>query len=192
MRSTMTVRNDSFLRSRIRVKKAPGGASMANKEAVVGSVRAARHTGWAEQEGLKPDNREKVITPLARGGSNKKRVRPAMRMKKGKKHPRPGDFKGSSARHRATVMLQTIGRTRSKKPFVIHGHPKISPGLWRFGRGSKGRRKLEPLQLFKEKPATPVRNLWMTKSVDRYFRKLDKKRVWGNIIKRADALPKRR
>lgn len=191
IRSTMIVRKESFLKSRVRVKKAPRGSMGSNREAVVGSIRTARHTGWAEQEGLKEDKRDKVITPGARGGNVRKTVRPSARLRKGRNRPSPAKYPGRTRRQRANTMLQVIGRTRSKKPFIITGHRSLPSGLWRFGNGPKGKRDLEPLQLFKTRPARPRRNPWMTKSVDRYFSRIDRRKVWGDIVKRAGGIPSR-
>ena len=186
---TMIVRSAAFTKNRVRVKKAPRGSMYKNREAVVGSVKTPRHTGWAEQEGLRSDERDKTITLAARGGSKQNRVRPSMRLKKNKRHPKPTDFKGRSRRQKANAMLQEIGATRSKKPFVVFGHRHLKSGLWRFGNGSKGRRKLIPVQLFSQKPQKPRKNPWMRDSVKKYFRRLNRKQVWKDIIRRAGALP---
>ena len=196
IKTTMIVRKESFLKSRIRVKKASGGS--ANREAIVGSVRAARHTGWAEQEGLKEDKRDKVITPAARGGNLRKAVRPSARLRKGRNHPTPARYPGKgkrsqakTAHQRANAMLQVLGHTRTRKPFIVTGHRKLPSGLWRFGAGAKGKRKLEPLQLFKHRPARPQKNPWMSGSVKKYFKNMNRRRVWGDIIKRVDGVPKK-
>jgi hypothetical protein len=178
----MLVRNNSFLKSRIRVKKSTGG-----RDAILGSVRAARHTGWAEQEGLAEDKREKTVTLASRGGRKSKRMPPKFRMKKGKARARPTDFPGRTRRQRANTMLQELGRQRNQKPFVLFGHRKLPSGLWRFGPGSAATRKLVPLQIFGDKPAKVRKSLWMRRSTARYFDRLDRRRAWSDIANRLKA-----
>jgi hypothetical protein len=190
MHKHMIIRSPSFLKSRIKYRKAQRGRASVNRVAIVGSTKANRHTGWAEQEGLAEDKREKVLTLASRGGNRQKRVKPSLRMKPGISRPKPTDYPGRTKRQRANSMLQIIGRTRSRKPFILFGHRKLPAGLWRFGAGPKGARDLEPIQLFDSKPAKPKKLPWMTASVDKYFRTLNRKKVWAEIIRRAKAVKK--
>lgn len=187
MQSTMIIRSKPFLRSRMRVQKARSTASFAQQMAEVGSVKTTRHTGWAEQEGLAPDKRDKTITTAARLGSLQKRVAPRMRLKKGRSFRRPDDYAGRTRRQRANAMLQKIGHERDRKPFVLYGHRSLSAGLWRFGAGTAGARELIPVQIFKTKPKAPRRNLWMTRSVRKYFKTLNRRAVWSDIVRRVKA-----
>lgn len=179
----MTVRNPQFVQSRIRVKK----ASVSRRVAEAGSVRTARFTGWAEQERLVRDKRDKVLTPEARMKSRTKRVPPKYRMKRTRKYRRPEDYPGRTRRARAQAMLQAIGRGRDKKAFVLHGHPVLKSGLWRFGNGPKGRRELIPIQLFRTDPKEPRKQTWMRSSAKRYFDTINSKSVWADLVRRVKA-----
>jgi hypothetical protein len=179
----MEVRSPGFVKGRVRVKK----ASRIKRESIVGSVRAARHTGWAEQEGLAEDKRDKTLTLESRGGRKNKRVSPSLRMKKGKSRPRPTDYPGRTKRQRANAMLQDLGRKRNKRPFIIFGHRKLPAGLWRFGEGVPGKRKLIPIQLFGDKPAKTRKSPWMRSSTKNYFANLNRRAAWEGIVKRLRA-----
>lgn len=178
-----TVRSPGFVRSRLRVEK----ATFSRQRAEVGSIRTQRFTGWAEQEGLAEDKRDKTVTPSARLGVITKRVLPRFRMKRSTSFRKPDDYAGRTRRQRANAMLQAVGRGRDKRPFVLYGHRTLQAGLWRFGDGPKGRRKLEALQIFGKKPPRPKRAPWMRSSVRKYFREIDRKRVWADIVRRLKA-----
>ena len=185
MNRNMTIRSPGFLKGRVRVEKASSRqGSIRVQQATVGSIKADRHTGWAEQEGLKVDRRKKTVTMAARGGVLSKKVKPSLRMKPGKSRPKPGDYAGRTRRGRANVMLQELGRKRYRGAFVMYGHRKLRPGLYKFGPGPKGEQSLEAIQLFKRRPAKPQSKPWMRHSVRKYYAKLNRKRVWSDIMRR--------
>lgn len=179
---TMKVRSPGFVRSRLRVQKA---SAKRNPTAYVGSIRAARYTGWAEQEGLAKDTREKKVTLPARGSRKGRRVMPSARLKPGHNIPSSTDFtRGRTIRKKAKGFYYYMKRQSTRKPFLMIDHGKIPSGLWKFAPGPKNRRDLTPLQLFNKKPAKTRRNPWMSGSVEKYKRTVNKKQVWRDIIRR--------
>lgn len=176
----MTVRNQQFVVSSIRVKMAKSSMPLSVQSAEVGSIKRNRFTGWAEQElGVKA-KRTKVATKLARGGSEKGQIAPRFRMKKGKNYPDPSEFKGSSTSNRVINMLQTLSAQKYNKPFVIKGYnKKFKPGLYKFQR-----RKIKRLQEFKTTKAQPKKIKWMTIANKAVHSSLNINKVWGNALKK--------
>ena len=50
LEKNMEVRNARFVQSRIRVQRTKTSLPMNRQEAIVGSIKSARFSGWAEQE----------------------------------------------------------------------------------------------------------------------------------------------
>ena len=180
----MTVRNRGFVKSSLRVQKSRYGAAMRAQQSEMGSIKRERFTGWAEQEGLATDKRNKTIGLAARGGSIGKRVAPAARLKKGRARPKPGDYKGKSRNAKASRMLNVLHGKRYRGAFIVAGHEKVPSGLYRFGKTSKGKRSIIMLQGFKRRPKRPARRPWMRHSVKKYFRDINRKKVWASILRR--------
>jgi hypothetical protein len=166
---TMTVRNQGFVRRQLWAQRAKFAAGINGMQSIAGSVRKDRFTGWREQIQGADMPRDRAITTSARGGSRARQVRRTARLMPGTKWDEPRQFQGKNARQRANEMLQELGRGRKRRPFLIYGHRTIESGLYMFGGGAKGKRKLIALQIF-NRSVSVGRDPWHKKSVQRYFR----------------------
>lgn len=165
---TMTVRNQGFIKRQMWAQRAKFSEGINRMQSVAGSVRKDRFTGWKEQVQGADMQRDRAITTDARSGSKSRQVRKGARLRPGTKWDEPRMYKGNSSRNRANTMLQTIGRTRSRKPFIIYGHRTLTSGLWMFSGGPKDKRRLVVLQLFNR--STKVRrDPWHIKATKRYL-----------------------
>lgn len=176
--SKMTVRNERFVSSSLRVEKAQGNVPLGSQQALVGSIKRDRFTGWTEQETGQKITRTRTTTLLARGGNINRQVRPAFRLKPGNRFASPDDFSGQSPQHRVTVMLQTLSRQKSIRPFIIKGHRKFKSGLYKFLR-----KKIRRIQTFKN-PKQPKRIHWLTGGARLYFKATNIDQVWAAALKR--------
>lgn len=167
--ASMTVRNQAFVKRNLWAQRAKFAAGINGMQSIAGSTRKDRFTGWKEQVQGSDMPRERAITTAARGGSRVRQVRRTARLKPGAKWDEPRQFKGDTARQRANAMLQELGRSRKRKPFMIYGHRSIESGLYMFGGGAKGSRKLIALQIF-NRPVRVGRDPWHKKAAQRYFR----------------------
>lgn len=160
--STMTIRNNRFMRSSIRFQK----ATQSRMVAEVGSIKRPRFTGWIEQETGKEDKeRKRFATINARRRQWKKKITGRFRMKPGFKFTRPGDHRNlSNSRGRDTmIFLQILKRRKFKEPFFIpNEYKKLQKGLY-FFKG--GKQQLTFLQGFD--PDLPERNRWMNRVVSK-------------------------
>lgn len=178
IKSKMTVRNERFVKGSLRVDKARGNVPLSAQIARIGSIVRDRFTGWVEQETGKKTTRTRTTTLLARGGNISRQVRPAFRLKPGNRFASPDEFSGQSPQHRVTVMLQTLSRQKSTRPFIIKGHKKFKPGLYKFLR-----KKIKRIQTFKN-PKQPKRIHWLTGGARLYFRATNIDQVWAAALKR--------
>ena len=178
IKSKMTVRNERFVAGSLRVDRARGNIPLSAQQAMVGSIKRDRFTGWIEQETGQKTTRTRTTTLLARGGNVSRQVRPAFRLKPGNKFASPDDFSGQSPQHRVTVMLQTLSRQKSTRPFIIKGHRKFKSGLYKFLR-----KKIRRIQTFKN-PKQPKRIHWLTGGARLYFRSTSIDQVWAEALKR--------
>lgn len=178
IKSKMTVRNERFVKGSVRVEKARGNVPLSAQQSRVGSIQRDRFTGWVEQETGQKTTRTRTSTLLARGGNISRQVRPAFRLKPGNKFASPDDFPGQSPQHRVTVMLQTLSRQKSIRPFIIKGHRKFKSGLYKFLR-----KKIRRIQTFKN-PKQPKRVRWLTLGRFKYFKSTNIDQVWAGALKR--------
>lgn len=188
LKRSSTIRNESFLKSRLRVKKAK--PSIMGSFAEVGSVSAPRFSGWAEQEGTKTDKRKKTITKVARGNSYKKRVRQPLRLKKGRNFIKPSDYGGGNKHARVKKMLAILSKERRRPAFIIKGHSSIQPGLYKYGSGAPGKRPLVPIQTFKA-PKAPKKTRWLRRAVTDYLSSLRKGKLLKEIFKKTKVFKRR-
>jgi hypothetical protein len=182
LKKDTTIRNERFVKSRLRVKKTPLGRSIASQQSEVGSIKTERFTGWKELEFGETDPRSRQATMTARGQKRGRRVRPMAKMRKGRKFKRPEDFVGHFSHQRAQIMLDKLGREGYRQPFVVHGHKTIPSGLYKFAGGSKKKRKMLMLQRFKDR-STKIRKIkWLHSSVIQAQREAEAKRAWKKAI----------
>lgn len=178
IRTRMTVRNERFLSSSMRVEKAKLGQDITRKHSEVGSIQRDRFSGWKEQELGTTTKKTRSQSLLARGGTLTKAVRPSVRMKKANAYEKPENFDGKNLHHRNIVMMQELRRRGYRKPFVIHGHKRIRSGLYKFHS-----RKLMILQDFRQ-PKGPKRVKWLQGGERKYFAKNKPSDVWHESLKR--------
>jgi hypothetical protein len=174
----MFIKKPGFVPSRIQVEK----ASVARPMSRVGSVALPRFSGWEEQETGKRTERTRVFTLLARGGKAREARREA-RLKPGGDRPVPEDYEGVNAHHRVIVMLGTLNKQGYRRAFIIRGHKRMKPGLYKF-KGGKKKRQLHMLQAFKPRKVQPKRIRWLTGGRDRYMRSHPPGKVWAKVMKR--------
>lgn len=185
--TVMTIRSAQFVRRQIRVSKANLAMPLDAMRSEVGSVRAPRFTGWQEQETGKATERKRVFTLLGRkGGAKRGLARPAARLRNIAKFESPDDYPGKSSEHRVIVMLRTLQRNKHRRPFIIHGHRKIHPGVYQFsGRATKGKpRPIRIMHVFKPDRVQPRRIPWMRMSRNRYLSSIVLIDEWRRVLNR--------
>jgi hypothetical protein len=188
MPQIMTIRDIKFLNRQLQVQKSKFRGALGDLVSIFGSVHAPRFTGWKEQQLGKKTPRHRVFTTLGRvGGTTKGKASRGVRLRDLAKFPRPEDYSGQSDEHRVIVMLRSLQRQKFGRPFIVHGHRKISPGVYKFkGRGSKKKpRPIKILQSFKPRKAQPRRIDWLLKSRHKYFAGVNTFRIWEQVLKRA-------
>jgi hypothetical protein len=182
----MTLRKPKFIRSSIRVQKSHTFPPIASQKSVVGSVQRPRFGGLEEQETGKKTARKRVATLAGRSGSRRKQIRGSYRLKRPlvnvSNFPARG---GANSRVRAGLAVLDSKR-KYAKPFIITGHSKLPPGVYRFfgGRNEKGQRKIQLLQGFDPPNRQPRRNKWMTMAIRQYMRRVNLTRMWIKIARR--------
>lgn len=175
----MNIRNQSFVISQMRYKKAKGSEHINSQESETFSIKGKRFSGWVEQETGKKTDRTRVASTLARGGSNSGQIKPAFRMKPGKNFLSPDELKGDNKAQRLAAMFHKIEYEKYKKPFIIKGSNKFKSGIYR-----RVRNKIKILQSFKAKNAQPKRIKWMAKARRNNFKTLNLRNEWRDAINR--------
>ena len=183
IRRTMKVRNDRFVKSRIRVEKAHG-RNILQQESVTGSISSPRFSGWEEQELGTRTERSRVANVLARGGDFNRQVKPSLRLKPGRDFSDANDFSGHDETSRTAALINSAKRGKTRRPFIIGRNLKgklrsLKSGLYRVRR-----KKLERLQSFEPKRAQPRRNRWATTGYKNYFKNTNIRHLWGRTLER--------
>jgi len=182
--SEMMSRRKGFANKVLKVERANFFRPIDAQRSQVGSIRLPRFSGWVAQQNGRKTNRTRVATSLGRGGKDSRQIAPSNRLRKGKDFKSPDEYKGRSQTHRAVVMLQHLNSIGYKKPFIITGHKRMAPGLYKFrGRGKK--RGPQMLQSFNPIQVQPKVNRWLTKSVDRMFKMVNIRSVYSSALKKA-------
>lgn len=182
IREQMTVRDDRFVRSKMKVQTARG-SDFRNAQSKVGSVAGPRFSGWIEKEtGQKPET-NRIATLLARGGSAQKKVRPKARAKTSNHFAKISDFqiKAKSRQHRLIIFLRMM--TKQKRQFIM---PRKFKGL-RRGMYTVRRKKILLLQRFGEMKIK--KDPWMKPTIQRELSNKDFRKAWAKNITRV--LPKK-
>lgn len=184
----MTVRSRQFMKRQLRVDKARLSAPIDVMRSEMGSVRAKRFSGWREQELGDKADRKRVFTTLGRVGGKKRGVARRMaRLRNLANFEQPDGYPGKSSEHRVIVMLRVLQRRKHKKPFIIHGHRKIHPGVYQFKGSAKGNkpRPIKILQAFKPDRLQPRKIPWLRMSRDKYLSSISLHREWERVLNRA-------
>jgi hypothetical protein len=181
----MVIRDTRFLKSRIQVRKARAFDPVRVQESEIGSIETQRFTGWIEQETGKEADKTRTASLLARGGKGGK-IKSTARLKPNNDFPEPKDYPGKNAHHKAIVMMQILSRAKGrKKPFKVYGHRTMKPGLYKFGRGRRGRQRIDLLQRFEDRDARTVHRVkWLTEGRRRMFSRINLQAVWGKALRR--------
>jgi hypothetical protein len=193
----MTVRNPRFVNSRLRVNKARISAPIESQRSEMGSITSPRFTGWREQQTGAATPRHRVFTLLARAGQKTKQAKPSARLKNLARFPQPDEFPGASLEAKNIRMLRHLQSGGFTKPFIIHGHPKISAGVYKFlGRAKKRRvksggrsrvikaKEIRIMQAFHPRVVQPRRIDWLGLSRRTYFQHTSVSREWRRAVKR--------
>lgn len=181
----MTVRNERFVRSKIRVKKTKI-TTINNLKSIVGSIFSPRFTGWIEQETGRRSEKKRVITLAGRKGSWKNKASAAARLKPGKTFLTPRKLvKGAkNNRQRTIIFLQMMNRKSSlkRKPFFLGSKDligRLQKGVYQF----KGN-KIKRLQTIKDTAQKPKRIPWMRTSRNNFIRNANIRQLWAKNISR--------
>lgn len=185
IKKSMTVRNQKFVESALRVKPAKGN-KLSSLIATEGSVAKKRFTGWAEQELNKPAKRKRLQTIHARGGSFKKKVTPRAKMQHGKKLYTYKNFqkKALKTKGQATVAMLVSVRMGmvSKKPAIIESGLPGKLGRFKYGMYIIQKRSIKKVQNLNPRNVQPKRNKWMSKSI-KNLSKVNLHNVWEKSIR---------
>lgn len=177
MKRTMTVRNPRFVKSSVRVIMARS-TNIDRQKSQTGSIKRARFSGWIEQEEKVPDDRGRSQSLLARGGNWNKKVKPSVKMKPGRNFTSMGDFDLPSGKGKFPAYFRKIKKGNKGKPFLVkRKYKSLKRGLYKFIRG-----KMMILQNFEKKKKPVKLNPWMTKSRERYFRRVNLNKEWEKSI----------
>lgn len=202
----MHIRNQKFVGSRIRVEKTTA-KPIAQQRVTVGSVPGDRFTGWIEQQrGIEPE-RGRVFSLLARGGNEKQKAKPSLRLKPGNEFDNVADWDDMSAPSKPR-MLQFLTREMAegvykgkrgnrhrsidKRPFVVGKGYGVRPGLYTVRtRGgyklpSTGRMaaKLQMVQAFDRQPK-PKRWPWIQDVVHYTIARAPMAKMWASAMGKA-------
>ena len=176
----MMSRRKGFANRVLKVQTANFFSPIQSQASRVGSIKFPRFSGWIEQEtGEQPQRR--VATLLGRGGSKKRQISGPHRLRRGRKFKTPDEYKGRTSTQRAVVMMQHLSRTGYKKPFIIRGHRRMAPGLYKF-RGRGKARGPSMLISFNPVQKRVRKNRWLTRSTQRMYKALNLRAVYKRAI----------
>jgi len=180
---SFTLRKPAFVKGRLRVAKADRNSLAA----FFGPVEdKPRFTSLVEQETGEKVDREHVATVAGRKGSKAKVIPSVHRLKKGTKYRHSKKYtKVKGSRNRASAMLHHLSRINWKKPFVLKDHANMPHGLYRFGSGTKYKRKIILLQEIDSPNVQPRRVRWLTNTGRRAHVLTERGmlRAWTNAVR---------
>lgn len=178
IKSSMTVRNERFIKSTLLIDKARKGQPLYMLASTLGTVEKPRYSGLEEQ--ITGGKKQRVPTMLARGGSKKKQVRTMDRLRPAK------TFLDIDKYQKAPDALIAVSARakRRKVPFIVKtpGKHRLPPGLYKIRA-----HKILMLQSFKSESVKRIN--WMEEGVQDYFDRVDMLRVWTRATERV--LPKK-
>jgi len=181
-KTKFTVRNERFVKGKLRVEKASPKDDIDKQRSVAGSISGPRFSGWAEQELGTTTKRTRVGNRFGRRKDWSKQLEGRARLKPNQNFPDPEDFniKAKNETHRLTVFLLILNRQKRKQSFIIpKKFNKFKKGLYRF----KGKR-IQRLQNFEPKKVQPKRIRWLTQARENFFSGANIPRMWEKAISR--------
>lgn len=176
--SDMNIRNDRFVKSRMRVNRARP-VPISRQQAEVGSLPTSRFSGWTEQERGAAPLRNRVYTIAARRGKEQNAASAKARLKPSNHFFTVGDFdiKGNDENHRTQIFLQLMSGEFTNKPFVIRRKfRKLRKGIYVFSK----RGKLKQLQDFRDMKVR--RKPWMRPAAHKINTKANIRKQWARSI----------
>lgn len=176
--SDMNIRNERFVKSRMRVNRARP-VPIARQQAEVGSLPTSRFSGWVEQETGKPAQRNRVFGIAARRGKERNTASAKARLKPGNQFFSPNDFdiSANDEDHRTQIFLQLMSTKHANDPFVMRRkYRKMRKGIYVFSK----RGKLKQLQQFGEMKVK--RKPWMRPAAHKVNTKANVRKQWARAI----------
>ena len=182
---SMTVRNQRFVKSRIRYQKAKG-SNINNIHSESGSIKSPRFSGWEEQQTGKTTQRTRTQSLMARSDDWGKQIKGTARMKSSNDFFNPEtEIEGGTIEQKYAVALAGMRKgTIRKRNFLIRkrlgGRMRtLKRGLWMMRR-----RMLYRLQTFNPKRVQPKRNQWHTRAIQKSMANINLRNEWANQINR--------
>ena len=185
--STMTVRNQSYVRKVMRVEFTKA-VWIEQQKVTVGSTKFGNVTGWAEQEDGSEAKRDRTMALFSRGGSQGSQVKKANRLNQGVQTASDVGIVGTEG-NRTFGLLAYLARASYK------GLIRLDGGTFKgtIARITKGRTKLLKtgtyIPMFKTvqrtRKFTPKRNEWMKHSLKAYMGSYDARKAWDNAVREA-------
>lgn len=179
IKTKMTVRDERFVKSSIRVIKARSTDSINRMSSTVASVKRRNFSGWEEQEFGTASNKTRTNTLLSRGGDMKRKQMPSTRLKSSNRFIHPDDFDFPGVKNKNIPFLVMLRRKKHRKPFKLKKGRKSAPGLYKMRKGQP-----RQLQKFGKKKITPMRVRWMSEGSRQYFKANDPRRTFQESINR--------
>lgn len=171
----MTVRNEKFVSRQMRVTTAKA-RNLDNIQALAGSIKSDRFSGWEEQETGKPSANHRTFTAFGRVSvSMDRQAKGKARAKTNNTFAKISDYtiRATSRRHRLIIFLQMM--TERKKAFVM---PRKYKGLKRGVYFVKGK-QLKRVQTFGQRKVK--REPWM-KPVNDRLKQQDISKQWKKTL----------
>lgn len=186
--SHMVVRNDRFVKGRLRVTQTRTGTPIAQQRSVAGSVATNRFTGWKEQEYGTRTARKRVSTLASRNGSIQNQMRGPARLKRSTSvrtfSQLPMAPRGGPTNYGGYIAM--LLRDRYKGLIRIGGKfytlPRTNKAQF-VGPGRQGGNYWKQLQLVQEtKKEQPKRIRWMRTARAVYFKAHPPQKTWNAVV----------
>ena len=175
LHESMIIRDERFLNMSLRVQNARG-SNIKNMEAVAGSVRRERFSGWEEQQTGRPARRHRAATDAARGGNRRAKMKGYARLRSSSQIYKPEQFQGRSRRASFSFMMRVLNSRNGGQFLLSDQYGRMKPGLYRI----KGHR-ISRLQTF-DNSMQPRRNQWRTRSLQLLRTNNNLKSVWQHEL----------
>ena len=171
----LTIRNERFLRSSLRVQKAKS-TKIDRQIAIAYSIERPRFSGWKEQEyGTKRRNK-RVPTTSARGGNKKRQVQGKYRFKSGNKFYRPEQFQGRTYKQQIMFMMRVLNSRGGGRFLLSTPYGRMRRGLYELKNHKIS--FLQKMQFNKRTKRWP----WRTMSI-RQLKQRDIDKIYRNSLR---------
>jgi len=177
LRSGLVIRNDKFMTGSVRVEKAKTTEKLNRAEAVVGSIKRNRFSGWIEQQTGQVSKKTRTSTLFGRGGQQSGALPVGSRLKR-KSIISPDKYSGRTPENRVTKMINDLKRRGYSRSFIVKGSRKFKSGLYKI----KSKRKIAAVQRFSSRPIKPKRLEWLTTGRRNYLKSTPLRELWARNI----------